>query len=63
MILVFVLTIKLGFKQVHTAYHMGVTGTPLLNKNPPTENFNTTPVKNPYSGLKLVRIGQIVAKI
>ena len=37
-------------------YHINVIWTPLLNRTPPIENSNTTPLKYLYLGQKLVKL-------
>ena len=42
-------------------YRIHVIWAPLLNRTPPIEYSNTTPVKNPVLGQKLAKIGKIAA--
>ena len=52
-----------GIGQVlYLMYRIDVIWTPLSNRTPPKANSNTTPVKNPVLGHKLLKIAQIVAK-
>ena len=43
-------------------YRIHVIWAPLLNRTPPIEYSNTTPVKNPILGQNLAKIWQIAAK-
>ena len=50
------------FDTVQTEYRIHIIWAPLLNRTPPNEYSNTTPIKNPDLGKKMAKIGQNVAK-
>ena len=66
-----IIKLNCGFAFVHEVkwvvykkmfnYRIHAIWAPLLNRTPPIEYSNTTPVKNPVLGQKLAKIGKIAA--